>query len=66
MTKVVEYLGKIQKGEPVEVNDTTSYDNGVKVVPSYLLTPVIVTQENVCTQYAPDTAAGKAAAEVCK
>ena len=66
VTKVVEYLGKIQKGEPVEVNDTTSYDNGVKVVPSYLLTPVIVTQENVCTQYAPDTAAGKAAAEVCK
>ncbi len=66
VTKVVEYLGKIQKGEPVEVNDTESYDNGLKVVPSYLLTPVIVTQENVCTQYAPDTAAGKAAAEVCK
>ncbi len=66
VTKVVEYIGKIQKGEPVEVNDTKSYDNGVKVVPSYLLTPVIVTKDNVCTQYAPDTAAGKAAAEVCK
>lgn len=65
VTKVVEYVGKIQAGEPVEVNDTTSYNNGVKVVPAYLLTPVIVTKENVCTQYAPDTAAGKAAAELC-
>ncbi|MGC3954330.1 MAG: sugar ABC transporter substrate-binding protein [Propionicimonas sp.] len=65
VTKVVEYIGKIQKGEPVEVNDTKSYDNGVKVVPSYLLTPVIVTKDNVCTAYAPDTAAGKEAAKAC-
>jgi putative multiple sugar transport system substrate-binding protein len=28
-------------GEP-EINDTTTYDNGVKVVPSYLLKPVTV------------------------
>ncbi len=27
------------KGETVDVNDTKTYDNGVKVVPSYLLTP---------------------------
>jgi putative multiple sugar transport system substrate-binding protein len=27
------------KGETVDVNDTTTYDNEVKVVPSYLLTP---------------------------
>ena len=33
-------------GKPVEVNDTKSYNNGVKVVPSYLLTPVIVTKDN--------------------
>jgi putative multiple sugar transport system substrate-binding protein len=32
-------------GEP-EVNDTTSYDNGVKVVPSYLLTPMVVDAGN--------------------
>ncbi|WP_172330936.1 multiple monosaccharide ABC transporter substrate-binding protein [Mangrovicoccus sp. HB161399] len=32
-------------GEP-EINDTTTYDNGVKVVPSYLLSPVPVTAEN--------------------
>ncbi|MBN9605236.1 MAG: sugar-binding protein [Actinomycetales bacterium] len=33
-------------GEP-EVNDTTTYDNGVKVVPSYLLQPVPVVKDNV-------------------
>lgn len=34
------------KGETPETNDTTTYDNGVKVVPSYLLTPYIVTLDN--------------------
>ena len=32
-------------GEP-EINDTTTYDNGVKVVPSYLLEPVSVDINN--------------------
>ncbi len=32
-------------GEP-EINDTETYDNGVKVVPSYLLEPLKVTGEN--------------------
>ena len=36
----------ILKGETPETNDTTTYDNGVKVVPSYLLTPYIVTVDN--------------------
>ena len=31
----------LQGGEP-EINDTSTYDNGVKVVPSYLLEPVAV------------------------
>jgi len=31
----------LKGGEP-EINDTTTYDNGVKVVPSYLLEPVSV------------------------
>jgi putative multiple sugar transport system substrate-binding protein len=66
VTKVVEIIGQAQKGEPVEVNDTTSYHNGVKVVPAFLLTPVIVTKENVCTAYAADTAAGQEAAKDCK
>jgi putative multiple sugar transport system substrate-binding protein len=30
------------KGQTVDVNDTTTYDNLVKIVPSYLLTPVSV------------------------
>ncbi|WP_240722218.1 multiple monosaccharide ABC transporter substrate-binding protein [Poseidonocella sp. HB161398] len=32
-------------GEP-EINDTETYDNGVKTVPSFLLAPVAVTAEN--------------------
>ncbi|AJY46131.1 multiple monosaccharide ABC transporter substrate-binding protein [Martelella endophytica] len=35
----------LQGGEP-EINDTTTYDNGVKVVPSYLLAPVSVDASN--------------------
>ena len=34
------------KGETVDVNDTTTYDNGVKVVPSYLLTPISIDINN--------------------
>ena len=35
----------LQGGEP-EINDTTTYDNGVKVVPSYLLAPVSIDASN--------------------
>ena len=35
----------LKGGEP-EINDTTTYDNGVKVVPSYLLEPVSVDKSN--------------------
>ena len=34
------------KGETVEINDTTTYDNLVKVVPSYLLTPISIDINN--------------------
>jgi len=34
-------------GDTPEVNDTETYDNGVKVVPSYLLGPVPVVKDNV-------------------
>jgi len=33
-------------GKPVNVNDTKTYNNGVKVVPSYLLKPVVVDKSN--------------------
>ncbi len=35
----------LNDGEP-EINDTETYDNGIKVVPSYLLEPLPVTKEN--------------------
>lgn len=36
----------LEGGEP-EANDTETYDNGVKIVPSYLLDVVTVTKDNV-------------------
>lgn len=38
----------LEGGEP-EINDTTTYDNGVLVVPSFLLGPVPVVKDNVET-----------------
>ena len=43
----VEMVDAILKGEEPEVNDTETYDNGVKVVPSYLLESQIIVEENV-------------------
>jgi putative multiple sugar transport system substrate-binding protein len=36
----------VLKGQQPQVNNTTDYDNGVKVVPSQLLEPVIVYKDN--------------------
>ncbi|PZQ46588.1 MAG: sugar ABC transporter substrate-binding protein [Rhodovulum sulfidophilum] len=38
----VKMVDAVLSGQEPEVNDTTTYDNGVKVVPSYLLEPVAV------------------------
>ena len=43
----VDMITAIADDEKPEVNDTKTYDNGVKVVPAYLLEPVKVTEENV-------------------
>ncbi len=45
--KAVEMTVDVLNGEEPEVNNTEDYDNGVKVVPSYLLEPVIVTKDNI-------------------
>jgi putative multiple sugar transport system substrate-binding protein len=45
-SKVVEMVNAIIKGETVSVNDTKTYDNGVKVVPSFLCEPVFATVDN--------------------
>ncbi|WP_027487801.1 multiple monosaccharide ABC transporter substrate-binding protein [Allorhizobium undicola] len=43
----VSMVNALMEGKQPEVNDTKTYDNGVKVVPSYLLKPVTVTKANV-------------------
>lgn len=40
-------IDQIIKGEEVEVNDTETYDNKVKVVPTYLIDPVVVAADNI-------------------
>ncbi|WP_170885457.1 multiple monosaccharide ABC transporter substrate-binding protein [Bacillus alkalicellulosilyticus] len=44
--KAVEMVDAVLKGEEAEVNDTETYDNGVKIVPSYLLKPTTVDINN--------------------
>ncbi|MCC6495269.1 MAG: sugar-binding protein [Propionibacteriaceae bacterium] len=51
-------INDLQAGKTPEVNDTESYNNGVKVVPSYLLDPVIVTKDNAAEVYANDKTLG--------
>ncbi|TDQ86501.1 multiple monosaccharide-binding protein [Dongia mobilis] len=41
-----EMVDALLAGKEVPVNDTKTYDNGVKVVPSYLLKPVAVDKSN--------------------
>jgi putative multiple sugar transport system substrate-binding protein len=36
----------VLSGKEPEINDTETYDNNVKTVPSYLLEPFVVTKEN--------------------
>lgn len=44
--KVVEMVDAIVQGKEAPVNDTKTYDNGKKIVPSYLLEPVSVDVTN--------------------
>jgi putative multiple sugar transport system substrate-binding protein len=50
--QTIKMIQQLQAGEEADVNDTEQYDNGVKVVPAYLLDPVIVTKENAAEAYA--------------
>jgi len=45
--QAVKMTVAVLNGEEPEVNNTTDYDNGVKVVPSYLLQPVTVVKDNI-------------------
>ena len=42
----VGMVDAVLKGSEPEINDTTTYDNGVKVVPSFLLEPIPVDASN--------------------
>lgn len=50
--QAIKMVGQLQAGEDADVNDTESYDNGVKIVPAYLLDPIIVTKDNAAEAYA--------------
>jgi putative multiple sugar transport system substrate-binding protein len=43
----VGMVNALMEGKEPEINDTKTYDNGVRVIPSYLLKPVAVTKDNV-------------------
>ena len=44
--QVVKMVGQILAGEEVDVNDTETYNNNKKVVPSFLCDPVFANAEN--------------------
>ena len=50
----IDMVKGLGAGEELEINDDESYDNGVKVVPAYLLEPQIVTKDNAAEAYAND------------
>lgn len=47
--KCAEIADSLIKGEKPEINDEKSYNNNKKIVPSYLINPVLVTKNNVQT-----------------
>jgi putative multiple sugar transport system substrate-binding protein len=54
VTQAITMVKDLQAGKKAPVNDTTSYNNGVKIVPAFLLAPVIVTKANAAAAYAND------------
>ena len=45
-SQVVKMTGQILSGQTVDVNDTTTYDNGTGVIPSFLCEPVFADANN--------------------
>jgi putative multiple sugar transport system substrate-binding protein len=48
--RVEMMIKSLMAGQTPEVNDTKTYDNGKKVVPSFLITPEVVTKDTVKTK----------------
>ena len=61
--ETINLVQLLQKGQEIAFTDTTTFDNGVKIVPAYMVPTVLVTKENVCTAYDPVTSASHAAAK---
>ena len=53
VAQAIDMVTALQTGGTPETNDDT-YDNGNKIVPAYLLPPVIVTKANAAEAYAND------------
>jgi putative multiple sugar transport system substrate-binding protein len=58
VAQAVKMTQDLQAGKTPETNDDKSYDNGVKIVPAYLLPPQIVTKANAAEAYANDPTLG--------
>ncbi|MEU8219632.1 sugar-binding protein [Micromonospora taraxaci] len=52
--ETINMVKALQAGNAPQVNDTKSYNNGSKVVDTYLLPPVAVTKANAAEAYAND------------
>ncbi|MCU6732333.1 sugar-binding protein [Diplocloster agilis] len=46
-TQLLSLVKAVLEGEEPEINDTARFDNGVKVVPTYVCEATIITKENV-------------------
>ena len=55
VAQAIEMAKELQEGGEATTNDDT-YDNGSKIVPAFLLAPVIVTKENAAEVYKNDPA----------
>jgi putative multiple sugar transport system substrate-binding protein len=44
---IVSMVTNMSKGQPVEINDTSTYDNGAKIVDTYLCMPELIDKSNV-------------------
>lgn len=58
VAQTIASVEALQKCDEIPVNDTEQYDNGVKIVPAFLLEPKIVTMDNAAEVYADDATLG--------
>ncbi len=63
VAQTITSITELQNCGDIPINDEEQYDNGVKIVPAYLLTPVIVTKDNAAEIYAEDPTLGELVAE---